>query len=144
MPIFLRWQIQVAYGWTLNLYCWFGLQVQNPTIKQTSDSLYLKCEITTDYGPLVFEVGSYELIKNKTYQWRKWGGGGHTQTYAIGMYLWGGEERHPENMVLCCHICKHYNLGKGLEFLNAFPREGYICKASQWLRNRETSLKQTS
>ena len=55
-----------------------------------------------------------------------------------------GEERHPENMVLCCHICKHYNLGKGLEFLNAFPREGYICKASQWLRNRETSLKQTS
>ena len=56
------------------------------------------------------------------------GGGGwgvYSQTYATGMYhplkgrrgggeegrRGGGEEKHLRNMVLCCHICKHYNLG---------------------------------
>ena len=54
----------------------------------------------------------------------------------------GGETSREHGFVR--HICKHYNLEKGLESLNVFPREGYICKASQWLRKRETSLKQTS
>ena len=85
VPIFLQCQIQVVYMWTLNLHHWFGLQVQNLTVKQTSDPLCLKCEITTDYGPLVFEVWNDELIKNQTYQWRKWGerGGGSTPKHML-------------------------------------------------------------
>ena len=45
------------------------------------------------------------------------GGGGYSQAYATGMYhphkgrREGKTKEKLRNMVLCCHICKHYNLG---------------------------------